>query len=268
MSYQITNIFIYPIKGLAGIELTEAQVMHRGLEHDRRMMLVDKNGLFLSQRTITEMALFKVKLVEGGYEVTYKDQVVAININNYTGNGVEVTVWDDSLTCFEVSESYSAWFSKMTGQKLRLVTMTDESNRVKELKVSPYRSEVSLADGYPFLLLGSASMDKLNTRMGKDIAIERFRANIIISTTDAHEEDEPMDLATKNGVQFRVIKPCARCQVVNIDPKNATVSKEVLSELSKYRKEGNKVNFGANMIAINLGKIAVGDVLSNQSKPI
>lgn len=262
MDYKITQIFIYPIKGLAGVEVTEAQVMHRGLEHDRRMMLIDENGLFLSQRTIPELALFKMKIVKDGYEIDYKNQVFNINLNDKMGKGLEVTVWDDDLTCHEVSEASSAWFCQMTGKKLRLVTMTDASKRVKELKISPYQSDVSLADGYPFLLLGSASMEELNTRIGKAIAIERFRANIVISTNEAHEEDKPMDLYNKNGVQFRVINPCARCQVVSIDPQDATISKDVLYELSKYRKDRNKVNFGANMIAINLGKIAVGDMLS------
>lgn len=264
MSYEITNIFIYPIKGLAGIEVTEAQVMHRGLEHDRRMMLVDEDGLFLSQRTFPEMALFKVKFLEDGYLVTYEGDSLHIKLNHSNQTGVEVSVWDDSLTCFEVSEGCSKWFSNKLGMKIRLVTMTDASKRIKELLVAPYVTDVSLADAYPILLLGRASVDELNSRLGKKIAIERFRPSIVIATDEAHIEDLPQDLYTDSGVKLRVIKPCARCQVVNIEPKDASISKEVLNELSKYRKDGNKVNFAANTIALSLGKITVGEILHSQ----
>jgi len=119
---------------------------------------------------------------------------------------------------------------------------------------------VSLADGYPYLLIGSESLNFLNEKLEEKITIARFRPNIVISSKLPHEEDS-FDTFQIRNVKFKNAKPCGRCIMINNDPKNGIVKKEPLNTLSTYRKVDNSILFGTNVMCLNEGEIRVGDVL-------
>ena len=58
----IRDIYIYPIKALGGIRLDRAKLELRGLQNDRRYMLTTREGEFLTQRNIKEMALLQTAI--------------------------------------------------------------------------------------------------------------------------------------------------------------------------------------------------------------
>jgi len=162
------------------------------------------------------------------------------------------------VDAYEVDEKVSIWFSEILGMKCRLVKMVDAHNIYKKLIKGPDQTKVSFADGYPYLILGTASVDHLSDKVGRDIPADRFRANIIIETTEPHIEDTWDELQIGTS-KFLVIKPCARCNVVNIDQSTGEVNKEPLKSLSAYRLDGNVVNFGACTICLSEGVISVDD---------
>ena len=255
----IKSLHIYPVKGLGGIDLQEVKLLERGMQYDRRWMLVDREGIFISQRTDARMALFQCSIDEQ-LKVFYKGYHINIDLNEVSPNKVLTTIWEYEVYAYEVSDIVSEWFSAMLNIDCKLVRMTDEHVRYKELIKGPAQTKVSFADGYPYQLIGTASVDYLSKLVGKEIPTNRFRASIVVNTSIAHEEDD-WNYIQIGSVKLQVIKRCARCVVVNIDQTSAEQSKEVLKALSTYRLEDNSVYFGANSICIAEGRIKVGDKL-------
>lgn len=259
---KLSQIFIYPIKGLAGISQNAANVETEGLQHDRRYMLIDESGRFISQREHVVLCQFLTSVSEDAITVDYNKDQLIIPHDQIEEETCAVEVWDSNLLAYEVSKASSEWFSDKLGQKVRLVKMGEYSTRIKDFKKPPYSSNVSFADGYPFLILGTASLNELNDRTGRTFEIERFRPNLVVETSVAHEEDDWGDLKCGSAV-FKTIKPCARCIVTTIDPKTGEKGKEPLATLSQYRKEGNKIFFGSNLICGKKGKVKIGDLFTH-----
>lgn len=263
---RIRSIHIYPIKGMRGISLPEAWLRPEGLEHDRRWMLVDEQGTFLSQRTHPQMARFVPNFAQGRMEISYEGDVLEISLDELGGDAIEVSVFDDAMRAAELPSSYHNWFSERMGQKVRLVRHGRMTERLKNFEkyVDPVQATtitpVSFADGYPYLLLGTASMDLLNSKLSEPLPADRFRANILLQTDRPHEEDEwgAFRLGT---ARMRSVKPCARCQVTTIDQETGKRGPEPLRTLATYRRVGNKVMFGANAVMVESGRIRVGDEL-------
>lgn len=257
---KISQLIIYPIKGLGGIELASANALERGFENDRRFMLVDPNGRFLSQRVNPQMALFGCSIDGNKLKVNYKDESINLNIDQQEGAVLNTTVWKHSVDAIEVGKDAHEWFSDMLGLDCKLVKMNKETKRKKSLTKAPRTTQLSFADGYPYLALGTASLAELNEKLETPVTMDRFRANIIIDTEVGHQEEE-VDKFTLSDVKFRMIKPCARCQVITIDQKNASTSKEPLKTLATYRKKANKIYFGMNAVCLEEGIVNVGDEL-------
>jgi len=263
--HSISQLFIYPIKSLGGISVQETRAMDRGFEHDRRWMLIDDEGTFLTQRENAQLALFSCMIKGEQLIVSYGEEEKAIDLNVHLQDKIEVEIWSDQLIAYEVDKQISEWFSDHLGISVRLVKMTDASTRVKNLNVTPDKTEVSFADGYPYLILGDASMQKLNSRLDRSLPEDRFRANILVSTKDAHEEDAWLDPFAIGQAQMKVIKPCARCVVTTIDQQTGEKGKEPLKSLASYRQWDNKIWFGANAICMEEGMVRVGDTITFSS---
>ena len=110
----LQDIFIYPIKSLGGISVEQSLVQKTGLQYDRRWMLVDNRGKFLSQRTFAQMALLQVSLEEDGLQVTHKQEAIQphkVRFEGHTGKEMEVQIWDDVCTAVEVDRLSNEWFS-------------------------------------------------------------------------------------------------------------------------------------------------------------
>ena len=262
---QIVSLHIYPIKGMAGISLTQAQTAAEGFIHDRRWMLVNAEGTFLSQRSHRSMALFEQSISKDHLQIKFDGKSIKIPLNETSGYPFEVQVFDNQMLAREVQPTISQWFSEQLDTPVRLVRHCPVTQRIKTLKKGPENTAVSFADGYPYLILGTASLKELNRRLAMPIPMNRFRPNIVVSTDDPHIEDswEKLQIGTQD---FMVIKPCARCEVTTIDQSNATRSKEPLKTLASYRREGNKVNFGANAISFDQGLIKLGDAVLPRNK--
>lgn len=259
---KIKEIIIYPIKGLAGISLKECMAYEKGLENDRRYMLVEPSGKFISQREYPQLALFKISIQDQSIKVTFGQSEIFIPSRKTKTKIKAVTVWEHEVHAFQSNPAINQWFSEQLGQECHLVYMDEEKNfRQKALKKSPTSTEVSFADGYPYLFLGTGSMDLLNQKMDLNYNINRFRANIILETTEAHVEDT-LDFLSCGQTKFRMIKPCARCQVTTIDQATGDKGKEPLKTLASYRQKENKIYFGMNAVCIKEGEIKVGDFLT------
>lgn len=259
-THKITGLYIYPIKSLGGISVSSSICELEGLQYDRRWMLVDQNGQFLTQRENAELALFSCALEEKKLIVKYKTKTITIPFG-HTNEIKNVKVWSSNLKANEVSHEASQWFSALLKQETYLVKMTDISKRHKILLTKPFSTYVSFADGYPYLILSEGSMKTLNEKLSTPLPADRFRANILVDSSQAHIEDSWRNFQLGTA-ELKVIKPCARCVVTTIDQKTGQKGKEPLKTLASYRQKDNKIYFGANAIMIKSGIINVGDQLS------
>lgn len=260
----LTDIYIYPIKSLGGIRLNESVLEERGLKYDRRWMLVDKNGDFLTQRTLPQLALFQVELMTDGLNVYKKDDPetnILIPFESNTKVLIPVTVWDDTVIGQLVDNSISKWFTDQLNMDCDLVVMPESTQRKLNPKYAVNNESVSFADGMPYLLIGQASLEDLNTKLQNPVPMDRFRPNLVFSGGKAFEEDE-WDKVKIGKSLFKITKPCARCVMTTIDQKTGIKGKEPLKTLAKYRTISNKVMFGQNMSLLEGLTISVGDAVS------
>jgi uncharacterized protein YcbX len=264
---QLSEIWVYPVKSLGGISLQESKVTDRGLELDRRWLLVDDDGRFLSQREHPELALFSPEIVDGFLRITHRVNLEFIDFQLHpvfldATSKIEVTVWDDIIDAFEVSQKATEWFTKLLGFSVRMVYMPEESERKLDPNYAITGVENnSFSDAYPFLIIGQASLDDLNGRMEVRVPMNRFRPNFVFTNGEAFEEDAWREFKIGN-VSFVGVKPCDRCVMTTVDQEKGAISgKDPLKTLAKYRNFGNKVLFGQNLIGLGLGSVSVGDVV-------
>lgn len=256
--YSVKEIYIYPIKSLAGISLQSANAEEMGFENDRRWMLINSDNIHVTQREHPIMSQFYPEISNGKISISFENHQHEFSIDEYLENKIDSKVWDDKSEVFEVNKNTSKWFTDHLGFECKLVKILKNGDRKHESSRTNETYNVSLADGYPYLLIGTESLDFLNGKLEEKITIKRFRPNIVVSTKNAHEEDDFKSF-TIGDVQFKNIKPCGRCIMVNNDPQKAIVKKEPLKTLSKYRNVDNSVLFGTNLVSLNSGIICVGD---------
>lgn len=260
MSYIVKELYIYPIKSLAGISLQTAKAEEMGFENDRRWMLIDDENQFITQRDHPNLSQFYPKIKEDKIEISFQDLIHEFSIGESLNKPVFSKVWDDESKVVEVNKATSKWFSEALGFTCKLVKILNKGDRKHNSSSLNQTLNVSLADGYPYLLIGSESLDFLNEKLDEKLTIKRFRPNIVITTKLPHEEDS-FGVFQIGNVKFQNAKPCERCVMVNNDPTTGNVMKEPLKTLSTYRKVDNAVFFGTNLFCLNEGIIAVGDSL-------
>jgi uncharacterized protein YcbX len=230
------------------------------------MMLVDKNGVFITQRTRKELTRFEVQLTTVGVLVLDKltQSKCTINPEGFDTPIDKVEIWEDEVFNTLLNPEASQWFSQILNEPVHLVKINPTHNRVTKSKHHTTYSQItSFADSLPILLCGTASFKAVEEDYGPYNWL-RFRPNIIVETEVPFGEDF-WDTLSVNGVELQNKKRCARCNLITLDPQTAVVDKEFLGKLSRYRTHQNEVYFGVQMVPVSGGNIAVGDALNNIS---
>lgn len=257
----LTDINVYPVKSLGGFSMDEAEVDNRGLQYDRRWMLINEFDNFMTQRDYPQMSLLKAVVDKDKLILSVKknpaDQIV-IATGFFTAKKITVPIWDDRCDANLVSKNADAWLSQHLKVNCRLVFMTDEVLRLVDASFAQNKELVSFADGFPFLLIGQSSLDELNIRMATPVPMNRFRTNFVFTGGEPFEEDNWNSFKIGDLI-FRAVKPCARCVITTTDQDNAERSYEPLTTLSSFRKQNGKVMFGQNLLCESTGTVRIGD---------
>lgn len=264
---QLSEIHVYPIKGLGGIQLTTTGLAIRGLKHDRRFMLTTLEGIFMTQRTIRQMALLQTAIQGDQLIIWHRHQpenTLAIPIApTYFTKEIEVDVWGISGLAQVMPASINQWFQNQLNAKCQLVYMPDTAERRMKEKYSTARDLVSFADGAPILIAGQAGLDDLNNRLESPVSMNRFRPNLVFTGGEPFGEDKWTNV--KIGDQaFKVTHRCVRCNVPNINQETAEIMKEPNRTLATFRRFDRKIFFGVNTVweadlVGGVGTISVGD---------
>lgn len=258
---RLTQLFVYPLKSGRGIRLDEAAVDTTGLLHDRRFMVVDEEGVFLTQRQDPRLTLIvpamegdRLRLAAPGME----DLVLPLEPEGHAD--VRTRVWEDVVDALAVGAHADDWMSTFLGSPRRLVHFPRDGVRPVDPEYARKGDRVAFADGYPFLLANEASLEDLNRRMDARLEMERFRPNLVVAGAGAFAEDGWREIRI-GEVPFRVVKACARCAITTVDPATAAVGHEPLRTLAGYRRRNGKVMFGQNAVHDGSGMLRTGDAV-------
>lgn len=278
---EISEINIYPIKSLGGISLNKSIIEKRGLQYDRRFLLVDKNGKFLTQREFPQMATILCQLSGLMKLLTDKPKMETLQIpfdfsKRWNDKLIEVEIWNSKCQALVAEDSINDWFCKALETDCRLVEMPETTHRLINERFNKGNEIVSFADGYPFLIIAESSLEDLNSRLENKLPMNRFRPNLVVKGAEPFAEDNWKKIKIGKTI-FRATKPCARCVITTIDQSNGEFNgKEPLKTLAAYRTakrvfpdsfekldlNENAVLFGQNLVAENFGEeIKIGDKL-------
>lgn len=251
LSGTISHLFVYPIKSCAGVARTQAVLTETGLEWDRNWMVVDKQGMFLSQRELPRMALIVPQIK--AYEMVLRAPgMLALHVAlDAVEQPCRVTVWDDEVAAYDMGDIAAQWLTDFLGTAggahgpVRLVRFDPEHRRLSSQKWTQGALALNqFSDSYPILVLSQASIDALNARLASSgyapVGIERFRPNIVLSHFQAHDEDRCARLVidtTPTWTELALVKPCSRCPIPDINPQTANSSPEVSQALQTYRQD-------------------------------
>jgi uncharacterized protein YcbX len=262
-TFTLAQIFIYPVKSLAGISLQSAKIEERGLKYDRRWMLVDESNQFITQRAFPQLALINTEIKSDSLTLSHKQNklpAISLPIIPNDLEEVKVQVWKDNVPAQKYGNEIRDWLSEITGINTSLVFMPESTKRTVDQEYAINKA-VSFADAFPFLIIGEESLNELNRRMENPLSINRFRTNFFFSGGEAFDEDK-WDKIKIGNVDFNVVKSCARCAITTVDQNTGEKGNEPLAALAKFRKENGKVMFGQNMAAENAGTVSIGDKIN------
>lgn len=257
----LSALYRFPLKSAKAESLSRSAVDVLGLDGDRRWMLVDESGRFLTQRALPGMSqLSALYNRDGGLQLAAPGlPTLDVDLPGADAELRGVTVWKDSLRVPDAGAAAAAWVSEFLGKPARLVYVPHERARMLGSAYGGEDDRVAFADGFPLLLIGESSLRDLSGRVGRSLEMLRFRPNLVIEGAEAFAEDSWKRIRI-GPVQFRVAAPCARCILTTIDPQTGQRSedREPLTTLKTYRTQDGNVMFGQNLISDGAGEIEVG----------
>jgi len=259
---RIAALHLFPVKSCAGIALGEALLVETGLDLDRAWMVVDRFGDMLTQRELPRMALIRPQF-KGSELMLRAPGMLALHLSlDAVEEPTRVRVWDDEVKAYDMGALAAQWFSDFLGQPLRLVRFDPEQRRLSSARwTGSVQAENQFSDGYPLLVAGSASLADLNERLVRQgqaaVGIERFRPNLVLEGLQAFDEDHVDELEIAGDgdtvIRLRLVKPCSRCTIPNVDPETAATSPAVGDTLAAFRTDprlDGAVTFGMNAVVL------------------
>ncbi|MBD2090766.1 MOSC domain-containing protein [Microcoleus sp. FACHB-1515] len=260
MTLTLTQLNIYPVKSAAGIALRSAQAQLRGLEFDRRWMITDLRGKFMTQRQFPRMALIQTQIEAGKLHLSAAgmESIAVVPTEN---SPVKVEVWGDRCSAIPADDVVNGWLSKFLDRPCQLVYMPDDAVRPVDRNYAvDERDRVSFADGFPYLLISEASLADLNSRLATPLPMNRFRPNFVVSGCEPFAEDGWRKIRI-GSIGFHLVKLCSRCVITTVDQATGDRGQEPLATLGSYRLRKGKILFGQNLVPDSEGTIALGDAI-------
>lgn len=284
MPLTIRSLHSYPVKSCAGITHEQALILTGGLERDRHWVIVDAEGIFMTQRQMPRMVLIQPMLSDEGLTLCAPG-MSDFFLEHPRSKGlaetkpVPVTIWDTPTLGADEGDEVARWLHAFLGVPCRLLRQHPHAERVASLphvqtwrehhpdEPIPERHEFAFADGFPFLVTNHASLQELNHHLDAknvpSVDMIRFRPNIVLDGLEAYDEDYLAGFRT-GTCTFAFVKACARCPIPNVDPATGLTTPEPGLTLAEHRLKEQGVLFGVNaVVSIPAAgtHLRVGDVI-------
>jgi uncharacterized protein YcbX len=249
---------IYPLKSGRGVDVDAMELDRFGPRGDRRWMLVNESGRFVSQREMGAMTGLSAEPLADGLRLAMGEQSIEVAIPA-GDKPLLVDIWDDQVPARDAGPAVAGWLEQVFERPLRLVYMGEDCHRLVDERYARDGETVSFADGFPLLLVSASALEELNSRLTQPVGLDRFRPNLVVEGCKAHAEDGWRRIRI-GDVEFEVAKPCARCAVPALDQRTGEKHPELLRALAGYRRrEDRQVYFGQNLLYRGGGSLRVGD---------
>jgi uncharacterized protein YcbX len=255
----LRELWIYPVKSLAGVRVSRAEVTDRGLRDDRRFMVVDPAGRFLTQREEPAMARLQPRLQDDRWVLEGPSLPLLSVPRDPSGESRDVIVWGDRCSAVDLGEEAAQWLERALGRPARLVHMPEATRRAADPGYAREGDLVSFADGFPFLLTTEASLAAVDARLEAPVDVRRFRPNLVVGGPLAPFAEDGWVEVRIGALRFFPRKPCSRCAIVDVDPDAGARAGGVLTALAGLRRDGDRVFFGQNLVHDGEGALEVGD---------
>ena len=252
------SIHQHPVKSCAPIELSRGWIDELGLSGDRRYMVADESGMFMTARKYPKLTQLMATTFDGGLILAaHGAPTLKLHEADYLDNYKETEIWKQSVQAQHCGEDAQQWISAFLDAPCQLLFFGEKTERpIKDFTTQ----QVSFADGYPLLLTTTSSLDWLQERCDHTIQMEQFRPNLVITGNMPFAEDNWQEIQI-GEVRFSVHSPCQRCKLTTLMPRSTqfNAEQEPLRTLLKYRRahKGGAL-FGQNLIAQNTGVIEAG----------
>ncbi len=255
----LRDIYVYPVKSLAGFCVDTWKVNATGLRYDRQWMIVDDQFRFLTQRVEPRMTQIKTRLSIQKLYLSTPDDELVLPLNALEGPECEVTIWQDTVLAQRIIFA-DAWLSDILKRPCHLVYLPSNRIRSVDPRYAQPKDRVGFADGFPFLILTAASLQHFNQMSGLNLSMSRFRPNLVIDSTEPFAEDTWRRIRI-NNIDFVLPKPCSRCSIPAINPTTAQNEPQVLKKLKQLRQAQQQTYFGQNAIHQSLGTLKIGSAV-------
>jgi uncharacterized protein YcbX len=261
MTITLAAIHIFPLKSCAPLPLAQARVQARGLEYDRRWLLVDEASTFITARKCPRLVLVRAVPIEEGLQLDAPG-MPTLRVRFPGTQRTSTLIWDDTVAPLAGDEESAAWLSNFLDRPCRLVFMDDACARPVDPNRAQPGDEVSFADSHPLTLLSASAVDHLNTKLKTPVPALRFRPNLLIDGVEPHAEDTWKRIRI-GDVEFDLLGPCVRCVFTTLDFHTGVfdAASEPLRTLTQYRRSPRGVIFSQNLTPRSLGTLRVGDVV-------
>lgn len=262
---RVASLHIHPVKSGRAVDVGEVAVTPAGLAGDRRWMIVDEAGRFVTQREEPRLALLAATPTGTGLGLAAPGcTALALPFPGDDAPVVTASIWR-SKAAARVAEEASVWLSAWLGRPLRLVWLPEGANRPLHTSFAQSAEGIGFADGYPVLVTNTASLADLNRHLAAPVPMNRFRPNIVIDSDEPWGEDSWLALRI-GAVTLELVKPCERCVITTTDQETAArESHEPLRTLQRRRRSADPrvqgALFGWNALPQGRGVIRPGDAV-------
>lgn len=247
LSLFVQTLVHYPLKSAQGIVIDKATLGPLGLAMDRRWVLIDPQGRFVSQRNCPLMGGLQVEAIDQTLRMKWQDQSVTAVAN--AQDCLDVSIWADQVQGWGVAESVNQQLSAWLGQSVRLVYSPDQMQRQVDPHYAGVGHRTAFSDGFPLLLISQASLDALSAGFGQPLDLRRFRPNIVIGGDCVPFAEDQWRQIQIGDVVLDLVKPCSRCVIPSLDPDTQRPTDGVLRFLAQTRRRADgKVYLGQNAI--------------------
>lgn len=262
VAVKVQALRVHPVKSCAGIEVAEALLIETGFQFDRAWMLVDGAGDFVTQRRWPRLALVRPALKTDDM-VLRAPGMLALHVSlDAVEKPMAATIWGERVAAYDMGDLSARWFSDFLDTEVRMVRFDPEQKRLANRRwTGALQAENALQDGFPLLVASTASLAELNRRLAAAgnaaVTMARFRPNIIVDGLDAHDEDglDEIEFAADGGpIRIKLVKPCTRCPIPDVDPQTGERGHAVGDALAAYRADprlDGKVTFGMNAVIVD-----------------
>lgn len=261
---KVSGLFRYPVKSMGGQALARATITARGIEGDRRWMMVTPEGRFLTRRELPAMAQVEAVPHEaGGIELRRVGAPSLVVPEPSSQTSQVVTVWGERVEACVAGAQADAWLSDCFDRPVRLVHMARETVRPVDPAYGQSGDMVGFADGFPLLVTTTDSLAALNRQLETPVTMARFRPSLVIEGVGEAFAEEGWRTLRIGGLTLRVVKPCTRCVITTQDPLTGEgKGPEPLRTLRAMGRVRQKMPvFGMNAIPDGAGEIALGEAV-------